>query len=86
MRIMIAVALFASSATASAHQPSDCREAMERYSTAHTDASLATSRYARCLRATDASDDCASEFRRVRQAQDELEQAVADLNSYCRAD
>jgi hypothetical protein len=41
-------------------------------------------RYARCVSDSKGHDDCSTEFRRLKYAQDDFETAVSEYQSYCR--
>ena len=81
MKLLAALALVAALSSA---QPDDCGEAIERYQIAQADARLAADRYGRCVTRAEGDDDCSSEYRVLRQAQEAFVEATADLESYCR--
>lgn len=62
---------------------SECSDAADRYNYALDNVSYALNRYTRCLNASQGRDDCSSEFRRLRSAQDDLESAVSEIGAYC---
>lgn len=84
MHLMIAAALALASSAITTGQPGDCREAMGRYRVAQADARLAADRYGRCVTRAQGDDDCSSEYRLVREAQEAFEEATADLEALCR--
>lgn len=61
----------------------DCRESKERAQQAASELADYARRLKNCAESSDLSDDCSSEFRRVRNAQDEYESAVSDVQSNC---
>lgn len=63
---------------------SECSDARESYNAALDGISYALRRYTNCLNSADGSDDCSTEFRRLKYAQDEFESAVSAISSYCR--
>lgn len=63
---------------------SQCEAARERYNSALDDIAYKLKRYTSCLSGSGGSDDCSTEFRRLKYAQDEFESAVSDVSSYCR--
>ncbi len=81
-RGLIALVLIASSLSNPA-LASDCSDARERYNQAVDDVSYALRRYTSCLSSSNGTDDCSTEFRRLKNAQDDLESAVSEIGSYC---
>lgn len=81
-RRLIALVLIASSLSTQA-LASDCADARERYNQAVDDVSYALRRYASCISSSDGTDDCSMEFRRLKNAHDDLESAVGEIGSYC---
>jgi hypothetical protein len=79
---IIALALMAISIGNPA-RASDCSDARENYRNAVSEVDYALNRYKRCLSYSDGSDDCSTEFRRLKNAQDELESAVSEIGSNC---
>ena len=62
---------------------SDCSDARESYSSVLKDLSYELARYSKCLNYSDGTDDCSSEFKRLKNAQGDLESAVSEIASYC---
>jgi len=62
----------------------DCSSAISSYNSALSDIESYLRRYTRCLSSSNGADDCSSEFRRLRSAQDDFESAVSDYQAYCR--
>lgn len=62
---------------------SNCGDATKNYNSAIDEISYSLKRYTNCLNASSGNDDCSSEFRRLRNAQDEFESAVSDIRNYC---
>jgi len=62
----------------------DCSGAISAYNSALSDIETYLKRYTRCLSSSNGSDDCSSEFRRLRSAQSDFESAVSDHQAYCR--
>jgi len=62
----------------------DCSSAISSYNSAVSDIDSYLKRYTRCLSSSNGSDDCASEFRRLRSAQNDFESAVSQYQAYCR--
>ncbi len=85
LRITLACALpliFADFAAAQRNR-ADCRDAIDRYNSAISDISSYLRRYTNCVSGSQGQDDCSSEFRRMKSAQDDFESAVSDYRSYC---
>jgi len=61
----------------------DCRDAKERAESYRSDLEGYTGRLHRCIEGNDLTDDCYSEFRRVRSAHSDFESAVSEVTSYC---
>lgn len=61
-----------------------CRDALARAESAASDLADYARRLRNCAEAQDYTDDCSTEFRRVRNAHDDYESAVSDVGSYCR--
>jgi hypothetical protein len=62
----------------------DCGDAVDRYNSAISDVSYALRRYANCVSDSRGQDDCYSEFRRLKSAQDDFESAVSSYKLECR--
>lgn len=61
----------------------DCDDAVSSYNSAMSDIESALKRYANCVSDSQGRDDCYSEFRRLRSAQDDFESAVSSYGSEC---
>ena len=83
MRGGIAAAALLASLISSPALASDCSDAAEQYDQALDEVIYALNRYTRCLNGSGGRDDCSTEFRRLKNAQDDLEYAVSDIESYC---
>lgn len=62
---------------------SECRDALSRAESAASDLSDYARRLRNCADAQNYTDDCHSEFRRVRNAHSDYEDAVSSVSSYC---
>jgi hypothetical protein len=62
----------------------DCDSAVSDYNSAISDIDSYLRRYSRCVADSRGNDDCSSEFRRLRSAQDDFESAVSRYQSECR--
>jgi hypothetical protein len=62
----------------------DCNDAVQSYNAAVSDIESYLKRYTNCLSSSNGSDDCSSEFRRLRSAQGDYETAVSSYQAYCR--
>jgi hypothetical protein len=86
MRAILITALLALSLAISAEAWADadgCNDATESYNSAISDIEGYLRRYARCVSDSQGNDDCSSEFRRLRSAQDDFESAVSNRQSEC---
>lgn len=63
---------------------SDCRDAKDRAEGAANDLADYARRLRSCAEDKNFSDDCSSEFSRVRSAHSDYESAVSSVQSYCR--
>ena len=61
----------------------ECRDAREQAESYRDDLEGYVKRLYRCVEDNDLTDDCYSEFRRVKSAHSDFESAVSDVNSYC---
>lgn len=61
----------------------ECRDAKEQAESYRSDLETYTKRLYRCVEGNDLTDDCYSEFRRVKSYQSDFESAVSDVSSYC---
>lgn len=62
---------------------SACSDAIDAYNDAISDIDSYLKRYARCLQNSEGSDDCSSEFRKLKNAQNDFESAVSEYQSEC---
>jgi hypothetical protein len=86
MRILGIVALcaaFAFCMPALLAATANCNDATYTYNSAISDVSDALKRYSRCLSSSNGLDDCSSEFRKLKNAQSDLESAVSEYESEC---
>ena len=82
-RSRIVASLVLSIAVATPLNASPCSDAVDRYNNVLADVSSYLRRYARCVEASAGKDDCSSEFRRLKSAQSDLEDAVSQISSDC---
>ena len=61
-----------------------CKDAIDQYNSARSDIADTLRRYASCAANSDGHDDCSSEFRRLKSAQDDFESAVSEYESECQ--
>jgi hypothetical protein len=61
----------------------ECRDALDHYNAARSDASSALRQYGRCVTDSKGRDDCSSEFSTLQSAQDDFESAVSDYQDKC---
>lgn len=81
--LMAAATLLLSSAASAQYGDSDCSDATDRATSAAGDLSIYTRRLQRCADSGDLSDDCSTEFRRVKNTHGDYESAVSDVSMYC---
>jgi hypothetical protein len=62
----------------------ECNEAIGAYNQKASDVSDTLRRYSRCLSGSQGTDDCSSEFRRLKSDQDDFEEAVSNYESECK--
>ena len=62
----------------------DCDSAVSSYNSAINDIETRLKRYTQCLASSQGTDDCSSEFRRLRAAQSDFESAVSDYQLSCK--
>lgn len=62
----------------------DCNSAISQYNSAVSDIESRLRRFANCVSNSRGTDDCSSEFRRLRSAHSDFENAVSEYSSYCR--
>ncbi len=63
--------------------PDECKDAREQAESSRSDLEGYINRLYRCVNGNDLTDDCHSEFRRVKSTQGDFESAVSDVGSYC---
>jgi hypothetical protein len=63
--------------------PSACQDAVAQYNSAISDISSALRRYMSCVSSSNGHDDCSSEFRRLKSAQSDFEDAVSKYGLEC---
>src|SRR5262245_41609148 len=81
--IVCLLTLILSSAAMAQRDRAACRDAIDRYNSAVSDISSYLRRYASCVSGSQGRDDCSSEFRRLRSAQDDFESAVSAYRNDC---
>ena len=62
----------------------ECRDALDRAGSAASELADYALRLRNCAEAQDFTDDCETEFRRVRNAHSDYEDAVSAVSSYCQ--
>ena len=80
---VFSVVTLAASASATHAGNSDCQDARDQAQSAASDLASYSRRLQRCAENGDYSDDCSSEFRRVRSSHSDYESAVSEESSYC---
>ena len=83
-RRLVALAIVTILAPASTRAASeDCQDAVAKYNEAISDISSTLRRYTNCVSSSRGHDDCSSEFRRLKAAQSDFEDAVMKHRSEC---
>jgi hypothetical protein len=62
----------------------ECTRSIDNYNSVIQDVADTLKRYTNCISASRGSDDCSSEFSRLRSAQDDFESAVSQYRSNCQ--
>jgi hypothetical protein len=83
MRKTFVGAALALSLSGPAGASSECSYAVDSYNSAVDDISYGLRRYTQCVQDSQGRDDCSSEFRRLKNAQDDFESAVWEYQSNC---
>jgi hypothetical protein len=73
-----------SAVTPAGAQGDQCRKAVEEFNSAKEDIVSTARQYARCVTDSEGADDCSSEFRDLRGAQEAFEEAVSEFPAHCR--
>lgn len=66
------------------HKSPECRDALSRAEISASELVDYSRRLRNCAESQDFTDDCSTEFRRVRDAHSDYEDAVSSVSSYCR--
>lgn len=82
-RVRIAMAMAASLIFVAPSSASDCSDAIDAYNAATAEIDYRLRRYVRCVESSQGSDDCSTEFRRLRSAHSDFESAVSSYRSEC---
>ena len=83
--LSVALMAFGILAAASpANAADDCQSAVSEYNSAVQSINYTLSRYARCITGSRGTDDCSTEFRRLKSAQSDFESAVSGYQAYCQ--
>jgi hypothetical protein len=84
MKMICAAACFGVCVACPSHAgPRECRDATDQYNAAVEEVSKRLGRYANCISNSQRRNDCSTEFRRLRAAQD-YELAVSQYGTDCR--
>jgi hypothetical protein len=84
--LLMAAGCLAASAAAFAqygYSDNSCEDARDRARSAASDLSAYARRLQSCANNEDFSDDCSTEFRRVRYAHSDYESSISDVSVYC---
>lgn len=83
-RCVLACVIIMSWSWSAAADVEQCERAIRDYKEASSELADYVNRYVRCLNNTDGSDNCSSEFSRLKRAQSDFEDAVSELGWRCR--
>ena len=83
MKNFILAATLALGLSGPTHASSECSDAVDSYNSALEEVGYTLKRYARCVENSGGSDDCSSEFRRLKNSQYDFETAVSSYGSEC---
>ena len=83
MKKAACVAVIGLLVAANASWASECNDAIDAYNGATQDIADYLRKYADCVADSRGSDDCSTEFRRLRSSQDDFESAVGDYRGNC---
>lgn len=81
--MILAVAIVAALVAAPTVDAEGCRTATSAYNSALSDVSYALRRYSTCVADSQGTDDCSTEFRRLKNAQSDFESAVTTYGYEC---
>lgn len=84
MRLVISLLILVGLCVPASADTGQCERAIRDYKNVSSDLADAVNRYVRCLNASDGTDDCSSEFSRLKWQQSEFEDAVSELKWRCR--
>jgi len=82
-RLAVVILSLAASASVMAGSSSDCKDAKDKYRSAKSELEYDVRRYFNCVESSGGQDECDSEFRHVKNDQDEFESAVSDIRNDC---
>jgi hypothetical protein len=83
MRKLILAAAIGLGLSGPTRAASECRDAVDSYNSALDDISSYLRSYSRCVSGSRGHDDCSTEFRHLKSAQDDFEEAVSRIESEC---
>jgi hypothetical protein len=83
MAVALCLCLVMLTTRTSPARASDCQDAVSQYNSVISDISSTLRRYSSCVSASNGHDDYSSEFRRLKSAQSDFEDAVSKYMSEC---
>jgi hypothetical protein len=83
MKSLVVAAALVLSLSGPAGASSECSYAVDSYNSAVDDIGYSLKRYSQCVQDSRGIDDCSSEFRRLKNAQDDFESAVSEYQLEC---
>lgn len=78
------ILIFGMGGSAPVQDATQCRYTVDNYNDAVSEISTRLRRYSSCVSGSMGTDDCSSEFRRLRSAQSDFETYVSEYQSYCQ--
>ncbi len=81
--MLAAPILLSAAAPLASAGPEECRDAVDHYNSVLEDVSSTLRQYGKCVASSQGHDECSMEFRRLKNAQDDFESAVSEIESEC---
>lgn len=82
-RLVAGAAVMLMTASAPDVDADGCKTAIDNFTNARSGVAYTLKRYASCLSYSDGDDDCSSEFRKLKNAQSDVESAVSAASYEC---
>lgn len=82
--LFLLAALFSAVGSSAQGDREECEAAVHKYNSALNDVADRIKRYVSCVDDSKGHDDCSTEFRRLKSAQDDFESAVSGYQADCQ--